>query len=448
MAQTDRYEPMKDMKTKVLILGAGLAGLSAAYHLKDEDYRIFEKEHEVGGLCRSYQVKGFTFDYTGHLLHFKKPEMRKWVEEILEDNIVYHDRKAFIYSNQVFTDYPFQANLYGLPKEVIKECLTGFIEAYYQDQKKAGTSIVPYRNFEEWIVKTLGEGIANHFMIPFNEKLWKRSLKEMTAEWTSWLVPRPKLEDVINGALGIVNKPMGYNPSFLYPRQGGIQSLANRLSRHIHNIHLNEEVVEIDIKKKEVAFSSGKKVGYEHLISTLPLNVSVSRCKGLPAQTKEKIKKLEYISVQVINLGVEKKNLSDKHWIYFPENRFPFYRVGFPSNLSPFMAPEGTTSLSIEVSSLPDRGMNKKELLHQVKEGLFDSGFLSSSAPIVVEDVRMIPHAYVIFNHDYSRIVPNLRSALRKHGIYTIGRYGSWEHTSMEDALSQGKEIAQHLCKK
>ncbi|MBI3606134.1 MAG: FAD-dependent oxidoreductase, partial [Nitrospirae bacterium] len=279
----------------------------------------------------------------------------------------------------------------------------------------------------------------------FNEKLWKRPLKEMTAEWTSWLVPRPKLEDVINGALGIVNKPMGYNPSFLYPRQGGIQSLANRLSRHIHNIHLNEEVIEIDIKKKEVAFSSGKKVGYEHLISTLPLNVSVSRCKGLPAQTREKIKKLEYISVQVINLGIEKKNLSDKHWVYFPENRFPFYRIGFPSNLSPFMAPEGTTSLSIEVSSLPDGGMNKKELLHQVKEGLFDSGVLSSSAPIVVEDVRTISHAYVIFNHDYSKIVPNLRSALRKQGIYTIGRYGSWEHTSMEDALSQGKEIAKNL---
>lgn len=430
------------MKTKFLILGAGLAGLSAAYHLKGEDYQILEKENEAGGVCRSYQIKGFTFDYTGHLLHFRKPEIKKWIVGLLGGNIVHHDRKAFIFSKGVYTDYPFQANLFGLPKEVIKDCLMGFISAVNQ---KSNESEGRAENFEEWIVKTLGEGIANHFMIPFNEKLWGRSLKQMTADWVAWLVPQPKLEDVINGALGISNKPMGYNPSFLYPKEGGILSLANRLARTVNNLFLNEEVKEIHTRKKEVILGSGKSVAYEHLVSTLPLDVCLSKCVDLPIEMREQVKKLEYISVHVVNLGIEKKNLSEKHWIYFPEKKFPFYRLGFPSNLSPFMAPEGTSSLSVEVSSLPAINVKKKELLQQVKQGLYECSILSPKDAIVVEDVRTIPHAYVIYNHEYSKVVPQTRARLNQVGIHSIGRYGSWEHTSMEDALFQGKEIAKNL---
>jgi protoporphyrinogen oxidase len=430
------------MHTRFLILGAGLAGLSAAYHLKGEDYQLFEKEHEVGGLCRSYQMKGFTFDYTGHLLHFRQPEIKKWIVELMGDNLVRHERKAFIFSKQVYTDYPFQANLFGLPKEVVKECLLGFIQAL---QEKSIKPDARAKSFEEWIIKTLGEGIAKHFMIPFNEKLWKRSLKEMTADWVSWLVPQPRLEDVINGALGISNKTLGYNPSFLYPRQGGILSLGNRLAQQIDHVNLNEEVMEIHARKKEVIFNSGKKVSYDYLISTLPLDLSVSKSVDLPIKVKERVKKLEYISVHVVNLGIQKPHVSDKHWVYFPEQRFPFYRIGFPSNLSPYMAPEGTSSLSVEISALRSGSFSKKELLERAKQGLYESAVLSSADPIVVEDVRTIPHAYVIYNHDYSEIVPYLKRKLWDMGIYSIGRYGSWEHTSMEDALAQGKQISQQL---
>ncbi|MFI5304791.1 MAG: protoporphyrinogen/coproporphyrinogen oxidase [Nitrospiria bacterium] len=430
------------IKTEYLILGAGLAGLSTAYHLKGEDFQLFEKEGEVGGLCRSYQIRGFTFDLTGHLLHFRQPEIKKWIVDLMGDNLVHHERKAFIYSNQVFTDYPFQANLYGLPKEVIKECLIGFVQALNEKTIKPSTTT---KSFEEWIIQSLGVGIGKHFMIPFNEKLWRRPLKEMTADWVSWLVPQPKLENVINGALGISNNPMGYNPSFLYPREGGILSLGNRLVQQLNHVNLNEEVIEIHTQEKEVLFRSGKRVGYEHLISTLPLDICISKCIDLPFNLKEKVEKLEYVSVHVVNLGVEKPHVSDKHWVYFPEPQFSFYRVGFPSNLSPFMAPEGTSSLSIEVSALPRETISRKELLQQVKQGLYKTSILSPEDSVAVEDVRTIPHAYVIYNHDYSKIVPELRSNLEERGIYSIGRYGSWEHTSMEDALSQGKRIAQTL---
>jgi len=430
------------MKTKYLILGGGLAGLSASWHLRQEDYLLVEKEAEIGGLCRSYQLNDFTFDYTGHLLHFRQPEIREWIVSLMHNQLVSHDRKAYIFSNRVYTPYPFQANLCGLPREVIKECLTEFIYAW---QRKSTEPEVRSAHFEEWILRTLGQGIAKHFMIPFNEKLWKRSLKEMTADWVSWLVPQPRLEEVINGTLGISNRPMGYNPGFLYPLKGGIQSLGNRIASELDHLLLNEGVEEIRTSTKEVLLKSGKSVEYQYLVSSLPLNVCLSKCVDLPKSLREKARRLEYISVAVVNLGIDRPNISDKHWIYFPEARFPFYRAGIPSNLSPHMAPDGTSSLSVEVSVHPSQKVNTAELLGQVKEGLYVSGLISKTDKVLVEDIRTISHAYVIYNHDYSTIVPELKNSLKSHDIYSIGRYGSWEHTSMEDALSQGKSAAREI---
>src|SRR5262245_11930257 len=104
----------------IVIVGAGLAGLSTAYHLSGTPYRLYEREEQVGGLCRSYQKDGFTFDYTGHLLHFRQPEIKALVERLLAGKLQKHSRKSFIYSHKTYTEYPFQVNTYGLPAEVVR----------------------------------------------------------------------------------------------------------------------------------------------------------------------------------------------------------------------------------------------------------------------------------------------------------------------------------------
>ena len=428
--------------TRILILGAGLTGLSAAFHLRGEDFALYEKEPEIGGLCRSFQIGRFTFDYTGHLLHFRKPEIREWIVEMMGENLVRHQRKAFIYSHGVYTDYPFQANLNGLPKEVIKECLLGYIQA--EIRNSAGGTVSP-RNFEEWISATLGPGIASHFMIPFNRKLWKRELDKMNADWVSWLIPRPKLEEVVNGALGIRNHPMGYNPTFLYPKDGGISALGKRLSESIGPIHLNEEIEEIRTAKKVARFKSGTEISYEHLISTIPLDLCISKCSDLPESVRLETGKLDYVTVQVVNIGIDRPAVSDKHWIYYPESKFPFYRVGCPSNLSPSMAPEGTSSLSVEISALPSEAADIKKIVNETRQGLYSGSLLSPADPILFEEVRTISRAYVIPNHDYASTVPRLKQCLEEKEIYSIGRYGSWEHSSMEDGLFQGKTVSGRL---
>ena len=111
----------------IAIVGAGLAGLSTAYHLSGPSYRLYEREAEVGGLCRSYRKDGFTFDYTGHLLHFRQPDIKSLVDQLLAGKLQTHRRKSFIYSHRTYTEYPFQVNTHRLPPEVVRECLLGFI---------------------------------------------------------------------------------------------------------------------------------------------------------------------------------------------------------------------------------------------------------------------------------------------------------------------------------
>ncbi|MFQ5932852.1 MAG: protoporphyrinogen/coproporphyrinogen oxidase, partial [Nitrospiraceae bacterium] len=237
----------------IVIVGAGLAGLSTALHLNGVPYRVFEKEKEAGGLCRSYQKDGFTFDVTGHLLHFRQAEIKTLVEGLLRGQLEKHGRRSYIYSHRTYTEYPFQVNTYGLPPEVIRECLLGFIDTLTKPVRTASED----RSFKAWILENLGEGMAKHFMVPFNEKLWQVSLDELTSDWVSWLIPKPDLKDVVNGALGIKDKAFGYNPSFLYPAQGGIGVLPKAFLSGLGEIAYGSELVEVDTGRRRAVFQDG-----------------------------------------------------------------------------------------------------------------------------------------------------------------------------------------------
>ena len=168
---------------RVLVLGGGLAGLSTAYHL--EDHRpvvLLEKEDRLGGLTRSFRVNDFIFDITGHLLHLRRKEVRDLIDGLLPEGLASVKRRSFIHSHGVDVDYPFQANLHGLPPEVIRDCLTGFIEAH-ADPQRPGEEELAGASFHDWAEATFGRGIAAEFMLPYNRKLWCRDLRKITADW-------------------------------------------------------------------------------------------------------------------------------------------------------------------------------------------------------------------------------------------------------------------------
>ncbi len=426
----------------ILIIGAGLAGLSTAYHLHDRPYRVVEKEKEAGGLCRSYRMDGFTFDWTGHLLHFRQPAIRELVERLLAGQLEQHSRRSYIYSHKTYTEYPYQVNTHGLPPDVVRECLMGFIATL---TAPPSTLKPEERSFKQWILESLGEGFAKHFMVPFNEKLWQVPLEELTSDWVSWLVPKPELKDVINGALGIKDKAFGYNPSFLYPRQGGIGALPSAFLAGVKDIVYGSELMEVDTTRRRAVFRDGRTEPYETLVSTMPVPELVRRCADLPNAIREAAAGLRCASVYNINLGVARERVSDKHWIYFPEREYPFYRAGFPMNFSPALGRPGCSSLYVEVSHQPDAVTPPADLIKQVRAGLERAGIFRPDDEIVVADVKDIRYAYVLFDKHRARVLPAVLAELESRGIHSIGRYGRWEHTSMEDAIAQGKQLAEKL---
>ena len=213
----------------VLILGGGLAGLSTAFHLR-RPWLLVEKESRVGGLVRTEVMHGgFRFDPTGHWLHLRDPGMKSLVhEQLLPDGLVTVARRAAVFTAGVFTRFPYQVNTHGLPAEVVAENLLGFVEATVGEGGRALREREP-ANFEEFILRHLGAGFAKNFMVPYNTKLFGVPPRELSAAWCGRFVPKPSLKEVVDGALGLGSDALGYNASFVYPKEGGIEGLARAL---------------------------------------------------------------------------------------------------------------------------------------------------------------------------------------------------------------------------
>lgn len=430
-------------KKRIFILGAGLAGLSAAWHLQKKgiDCQVFEKESEVGGLCRSRRINGFIFDYCGHLLHFKHRYTFNLVKNLLGDNLVEHKRNARIYSHRRYTRYPFQANLYGLPSSVAKECLLGFIDASKNGRNQCKKEL----NFLDWINNTFGKGIARHFMIPYNTKFWTLSPKKLTCEWLDGFVPVPSLNQVIDGTVEESHRQMGYNARFWYPKRGGISQLPSALAAQIKNIHTNCRISEINLAKKEVKLFLGDKEKFDYLISTIPLPEVPKLIKGLPPEAAVAFKKLKWNSIFNLNLGIKGKVLNGQHWIYFPEEKFCFFRVGFPHNFSPYAVSPDTNSLYIEVAYSKDKPIHKSDVILDIKNDLAKAGILNQGNIISDQDVNDIKYGYPIYDINYRRARETVIKFLMQNNIIPCGRYGSWRYLSMEDVVLDGRKTVRQI---
>jgi protoporphyrinogen oxidase len=424
------------MGDPIVILGAGLAGLSAAYHAQKRGipYLLFEKESRPGGLVRSEKMNGFTFDYTGHLLHIKQERTRQLVLKDLGLAKAFAPvvRDSWVYANGRFTRAPFQANLYGQPDQVIRECLEGILEAQKLPQEAKP------KFFEAWNLQAFGQGIYKHFMEPYNTKLWGVHPSKMTTDFMGRFVPKPSLAQVFEGALKDIGKPMGYNANFIYPKRGGIEVLSAALAREVE-VHCETWVVAVDPKRREVTLNTGDVVRYKKLISTQHLPTLVAMTKGAPTTVSRAAKKLRASSVLNVNLGIRGRNVSTKQWVYVPEPHLPFYRVGFYHNFSAALSPKGGSSVYAEMSYSPSRVLDKKKAPARVRAGLIEMGILRKSDTIAAQFVADIKNAYVVYDAHRSDAVATIQDYYRSRNIASTGRWGNWEYAAMEDAIWQGE---------
>jgi len=427
---------------RVAILGAGVTGLSAAYHLK-KDWVLIEKERKVGGLAASDTINGFTFDKTGHLLHMHNPYTKEWlINNLLKDKLASHNRDSWIYSKDVFTRFPFQANTYGLPKKVIAECVIRFLK---ERDKKAQPHNDP--SFKRWCEEVFGSGISKHFMIPYNQKLWQYPLGKMTTEWIRNFIPVPSREEVLYGALVDQKKFFGYNASFYYPKTGGIQVLPDAIASQLEGeIIMGSEALKIDTHSKVIHTTTGS-YSYDWLINTSPLHTFLGKLEpGLPKPLEAtQAKALEYTIVYNLNLGIKRANVTDKHWVYFPEKQYPFYRVGVASNFSKTIAPEGTTSFYVEFAKRPGVPFDFKFAELATLKAMKEFGFMRPKDEIAVCHWNVIEPGYVIYTHKRRDFMPQVFSYLQSKQILSVGRYGAWKYSFMEECILDGKAAAEKV---
>ena len=422
----------------VVILGAGLSGLAAAIRL-GRGTVVYERERKVGGLSDTVEDSGYRFDRTGHLLHLSKPAVRSLAFDLLGDGLVEIERRARIFSHGAYTHYPFQANTFGLPAEVAAECLVGFAEAY----AARGGARAEAATFEEFILANFGPGIARHFMIPYNRKLWGVHPREITAAWCDRFVPTPSLEEVVRGALVAPQDRLGYNAKFSYPK-GGIGELPDRMAARVSGIELGTAPSAIDWKNRRLRVR-GAWVPYRACVSSLPLDALLKLLVEPPAFIANARASLRCTSLRYLDVALERRPGTPYHWSYVPEARFPFYRVGAYSHFSPSMAPRGKGCLYVELASR--RPIRLDAVMPSVISGLIEMGIIRGASDVRFARPRVIKHAYVVYDAARAGAVDAAVSWLEARGIRSVGRYGRWEYAAMEDAIAQGFDAADEVMK-
>lgn len=430
---TKHSEPLR---VRTLVLGGGLSGLSTAYHLEkagQTDYLLVEKNPFFGGLCASEKTGGFTFDFSGHLLHLRNPYTLALVKKLLRGNLNKLKRRAFIHFDGKLVPYPFQANLWALPKPVREECLLGAQEA----AQKKGTR--PPKNFEDWCLRAFGPGIYKHFMGPYNQKLWQTHPKNLTWDWCGEFVPEPDLKQIRAGARKQPDTPLGYNAYFYYPKRGGCGALADALAARVPNTWLNAKAQKIDLKAKK-ALINGQTVLFEEVVNTLPLKEFVGLCDA-PRTIRAQARKLKNTTVHVLNFAI-KRAVKDVSWIYFPQADVPFYRVGVQSSFSPRNAPRGASSFYVESA---DKITDFKAAQKAFFKALVQKGIIEKQDKILLSFWRTLPSAYAVYDKNRAGAVQKIMSWLEQNRCLCAGRYGRWEYSFMERSLLQGRDTAEKL---
>lgn len=438
----ERYKP--DQASRVLVLGAGLAGLTLAAELlgaaraasRPVQVSLVEKAAEAGGLCRTDRIDGFMFDRTGHLLHFRDAATRAWVAQRVSD-LRPHARKAFVLLGDRLIPYPFQLHLGCAEPSVAEDCIVGLCERRPPQDPES---------FLEASLAAYGSGIVKAFLQPYNEKLQCIPAADLSVDWMGRFFPKPSVREIVAGAMrGDCSAAGGYNAQFEYP-DSGIGALTASLANEVAlaaDILLRREVVDLDLRRRRAVLSDGTVTDFDLVVSTIPLKELPGIVTRAPRSILEAADALRCASVLNMNLGLKRPAPEGVHWVYLPEGKFAHYRVGFNSNFCRPAAPDGQCAVYGELAHLGAAPINGQEVLDDLLAVLRTVGMTAvSSRDIAVARLFDLEHAYVVFDRKRAAAAERIVGWLRKRGVYCLGRYGRWQYTSMEDTIREARALA------
>lgn len=441
----DNSQMMPEFNT--CILGSGWAGLLVANRITEigiKGIALIEASEsgELGGLLRTEEIDGFTFDCGGpHLLFSRDERVLSEIIELLKPNYSKRFRNNFVFYNGQFIPYPFENGVYQLNPEERVKLIKGIIDRMLYISKNGEWKP---KNFLEWITGFFGEQMANEYLIPYNEKIWKRPLDKMAADWvfSPGRLPFPELENMLLTVAGIPNTGYKEQAYFYYPNTGGIASLFNslheRLSEKGMEIITREKVLSVKINSDHT-FNINNKLIANKLISTIPLpELLMSLDDG--NNYEELAGKFDYNSVVVVGVAIKGKTPNHTS-VYVPDSRIIFHRYTWMSSL---MSPKNhdNSNLIAEVTVPKDEKIDLDKIVKEVINGLLDIGVIKDESSILFTRVWLNRYGYPIYSLDHNEVREETMKILEKYGINSVGRWGSWHYWNTDmvyKAVSNGE---------
>ncbi len=423
---------------RVGILGGGVAGLSLSYFL-GEDTEVLEKSEECGGLCRSFSKNGFTYDLGGHIIFSKDKEILDFEIDLLKGKLNQLYRRNSVWFKGRFVKYPFENGLSVLDKEDIFDCLYHYLENPPR----------PQNNFEDWIYNTFGKGLAEHYLIPYNEKIWKTPAKEMGTMWVE-RIPKPPPEDIIKSALGIETEGYTHQLHFYYPKTGGFQTLPRTFEEHVNDRIVRQFPVN-RIKRTSkgwaVTGDNGERE-YESIINTMPIFDFMNALgEDVPTRVRQAVDDLKYNSLIVVLIGLGKPRTHDQQAVYCPQPDLLFHRLVFFDYFGLNYVPEGCSSIMAEITAKENDGiwsMSNEKITEQVIDGLVREGFINKK-DVVTTDVQRTKYAYVIYDLNREKNLDIIYEYCKQQGIELCGRFSEFVYYNSDAVIRSAKTVANRI---
>lgn len=416
-----------------VILGAGIAGISAAYHLKQkgENSVIFEKDNDWGGLCGFFEIDGFRFD---RFVHFTFAKDEKIAELFAKSSPLYaHPPVSYNYWRGCWLKHPAQNNLAPLPIEEKVKIIDSFVNRPRKD-------VAEISDYAEWLRVQYGDYFAENFPFAYTRKYWGVEAKQLETKWVGNRLHVSPLPEVLRGAFAEQQENFYYTKFMNYPKKGGFRSIMNECRKGL-DIRLNKKAVRIDTAAKQVEFADGTVEKYDNLISSLPLPEIIKMISDVPENVQNAAKQLRWTCGYQVSLGFNRPDVAKYLWFYIYDEDVPPARVYSPNLKSPDNAPEGCSSLQAEIFFANGvKVVDKNIILQKTVERLKEICQFNDS-DVVVKDIRFEPYANIIFTPEIYESRKVVREWLQAQGIKTIGRFGEWDYLWSHQAFESGMKV-------
>lgn len=427
-----------NMEESIAILGAGIAGIAAAYRLKEleiEDAIIYEQEDTYGGLCNSFEIDGFTFDTFGHISF--DPATTKWLEEKTKHFV--HEPEALNYDRGRWLRHPVQNNLIGLPVEERIELIKGFVER---------KNVEDICNYGQWLKNIYGTAFSERYPYQYTRKYWTVEPEQLEPKWVKGRMYEPTLEEVLRGAMTAKTPGVHYSKKANYPLRGGFKAFLRPMAEHC-KIRYNKRVYAIDIKGKKITFRDGSSIFYDKIITTIPLPELCGCIEGIPTELQEASKKLDYTTGVLVSLGLKRRKASPALWFYIYDEDILPARVYAPDWKSPYNVPKNCSALQAEIyfSTYRPMSMSQEKLLDDTIKQLLKLE-LFNQEDIVVKDIRVKKYANIMFTPAIYEAREKIHRFLDENEIDYAGRFGEWDYLWAGQSLLSGRTAADKCIKR